>query len=131
MSLRKLDPEHDTYVSLATYRRDGREVRTPLWIAGTGAEFHAFSAGNAGKLKRIRANPGVKLAPCDMRGGALGEWREARARLLTDPTEIATAHAALRRKYGLQMWVADMASRLAGRLGSRVYLTFVLASSTT
>ncbi len=128
MSLRKLDPEHDTYVALATYRRDGQEVRTPLWIAGTGPEFHCFSAGNAGKIKRIRTNPRVKLAPCDRRGGALGEWREARARLLSDPTEIATAHAALRRKYGLKMWIADLASRLAGRLGNRVYLTFALES---
>ena len=37
------------YVSLATYRRDGREVRTPVWVAGDAGRLYVFSEAAAGK----------------------------------------------------------------------------------
>ena len=81
-------PGTDSYVSLATFRRDGREVRTPVWIAGDGPEYFIFSAGNAGKVKRIRANPRVRVASCNARGGDIGEWREATARVLSTQADV-------------------------------------------
>src|SRR5262245_32779271 len=62
------DPAVERYVNLATYRRNGAEVRTPVWIAGEGDRYYVFSAGEAGKVKRIRVTPRVRLAACDMRG---------------------------------------------------------------
>ena len=50
------DPAVESYVNLATFRRNGREVRTPVWIAGADCLYYVFSEGNAGKVKRIRAN---------------------------------------------------------------------------
>ena len=49
-----LDAAREPYVCLATYRRDGREVRTPVWIAAEGGVFYVFSAPEVGKVKRIR-----------------------------------------------------------------------------
>ena len=42
------------YVRVLTYRRDGREVATPVWFAASGGKLYVFSAGEAGKVKRLR-----------------------------------------------------------------------------
>ena len=124
-------PGTDSYVSLATFRRDGREVRTPVWIAGDGPEYFIFSAGNAGKVKRIRANPKVRVASCNARGGDIGEWREATARVLGTQAEIGLAYAALRRKYGALMWFGDVLSKIMGRFNDRALIAIRLENSPT
>ncbi|MGR8920751.1 MAG: PPOX class F420-dependent oxidoreductase [Gammaproteobacteria bacterium] len=107
------------YVSLATFRRNGAEVRTPVWVVGLDATLYCFSAGDAGKVKRVRANGRARVASCDARGGSLGAWHEATARLVDDATLGARVYAALRRKYGWQMALLDWLARLTGRLGRR------------
>ena len=115
-------PETDKYVNLATFRRDGREVRTPVWIAGSHGRFYVFSTGDAGKVKRIRNNGQVRLATCDMRGNVTSDWVEARARILTSEREVAAALKALRDKYGVPMRIGDFLAKLSGRFGKRAYL---------
>lgn len=117
-----LDPARERYVSLATFRRDGREVRTPVWMAGTAPRYYVFTEPHVGKVKRIRANGRARLAACTMRGHVTGDWVDARARIVDDPAIVARAYAALRAKYGFAMWVADMLSRLSGRYHKRVIL---------
>ena len=39
------------YVSLATFRRDGRQVRTPVWVAPHEGRLYVFSECDAGKVK--------------------------------------------------------------------------------
>jgi len=116
------------YVSLATFRKTGAEVRTPVWIAGAGDRFFVFSAGDAGKVKRIRARRRVRLARCDVRGRVSSGWLEGEARIVTDSATTARAYAALRQKYGLRMWVADLLSKATGRYGARAVLEIRLAS---
>jgi len=110
------------YVSLVTRRRDGREVATPVWIASSEGAHYVFSEARAGKVRRIRANPAVRLALCDMRGRVLSGACDATARIVTDPSIVARAYVALRRKYGWQMWLIDLLSRLAGRYDRRAIL---------
>jgi PPOX class probable F420-dependent enzyme len=111
------------YVSLATRRRDGRLVPTPVWLATTtdGVGW-VFSAGDAGKVKRLRNFPGVRLAACSFRGAPRSAWLDAEARIVTDPARIAQAYAALRAKYGLAMRVADLLSHLSGRHARRAMI---------
>jgi hypothetical protein len=115
------------YLNLATYRRNGQEVRTPVWFAGADPLYYLFSAGDAGKVKRIRANGRAKVVSCDVRGGITGDWFEASARLLDDASEIQHAYRALRRKYGWQMRLTDVASRLTGRYAKRQLIALELA----
>lgn len=117
-----LDPARERYVSLATFRRDGREVRTPVWMAGTAPRYYVFTEPQVGKVKRIRANGRARLAACTMRGRVTGEWIDARARIVDDPATIARAYAALRAKYGIAMWIVDTLSRLSGRYDKRVII---------
>jgi len=119
--------DREKYLNLATYRRNGLEVRTPVWFAGADPLYYLFSAGDAGKVKRIRANGRAKVVSCDARGGITGEWFEASARLVDEATEIQQAYRALRRKYGWQMRLTDLASRLTGRYQKRQLIALELA----
>ena len=110
------------YFNLTTYRRDGRAVDTPVWFAGTGGTYYVFSAGDAGKVKRLRRSPQARVAVCDVRGNLQGDWIPANAHLLSDPQAVSGALQALRGKYGVQMWIADLLSRLSGRFNRRAYI---------
>jgi uncharacterized protein len=114
------------YLSLATFRRDGTAVRTPVWFAAAGGKLYVFSAGDAGKVKRLRRSPRAQVAPSDVRGRARGPWRDATARLVTDPSLIERGHAALRAKYGWQARVTDLLSRLTGRRNRRAWIEIEL-----
>ena len=120
------NPARDTYVSLASFRRDGREVRTPVWIAGDAPVFYVFSAGEAGKVKRIRRNPHVRIATCNVRGGDLGDWQDGAARIIESAAEIGLAYKALRKKYGTLMWLGDVLSKLVGRFEKRTLIAIRL-----
>jgi uncharacterized protein len=95
--------EGQKYLSLETFRKNGEGVRTPVWFAaekdgGTGPVLYIYTIGETGKVKRIRNNPRVRIAPCDMRGNVTGEFVEARVEILSG---VAAAHATqlLNRKY--------------------------------
>lgn len=116
------------YFSLATFRKNGKEVATPVWFAGAGNAFYVFSAGNAGKVKRIRAGSRARVAACDARGKVLGEWQDAAARLVTDSAEIGVAYGALRKKYGFLMAVTDFFAKLNGRYERRQLIAVSLSA---
>lgn len=92
------------YLNLETFRTSGEGVRTPVWFAagppdgGTAQALYVYSTGDSGKVKRIRNNPRVRVAPCDMRGNLRGEWVDARAEVL-QRDEAANAMRLLNRKY--------------------------------
>ena len=116
------------YLSLATFRRNGAEVRTPVWFAAVGDTLVVVSAGDAGKVKRLRRSRAARVAPCNARGTPQGDWRDATARLLTDADAIARAHAALRAKYGWKMWLLDAVSGLTGRARRRAWIAIEVAN---
>lgn len=118
--------EQEPYISLKTFRRDGRAVATPVWSAPANGHLYVFSAGDAGKVKRLRNNMVVEIAPCDMRGKLLGPWTEGTAVCFDDPAEIDVALTALRKKYGWQMRLADWGAKLTGRFNRRAYIRISL-----
>lgn len=120
------DPGTERYVSLATYRRDGREVRTPVWLVALNQRHYLFSAGQAGKVKRIRANARAQIAACDARGRLCSIWIDASARIVKDPHLMLRVFAALRRKYGWQMWIADVFAQATGRYRARAVIELEL-----
>jgi uncharacterized protein len=121
-----VDPATEKYVSLATYRCNAVEVKTPVWIAQVAGRYYVFSAGDAGKVKRIRATPRVRLAACDVRGNLRSAWIEARARIVSDPVLIAEVRKSLQRKYGFLMRVTDLMATITGRIRRRAYIEIEL-----
>ena len=120
------DFARERYVSLATFRRNGAEVRTPIWFAVIDQRLWMMTGGDTGKVKRLRNNPRVRVAPSDVRGIVHGPWRDGTARIAADPREIAEARAMLRAKYGWQATLLDVVSRLSGRIRRRVWLEVAL-----
>lgn len=114
------------YLSLATFKRDGSEVPTPVWFAELDGSLYAFSERRAGKIKRLRNSPRARVAVCDVRGRLRGEWIDANAQVVDDPATIDAAFAALRRKYGWQMRVTDLLSTLSGRIRNRAVIRIEL-----
>src|SRR5262245_13129827 len=116
------DLDREAYISLATFRRDGRAVETPVWFARRGERLYVFTENDAGKVKRLRNAPGARVAACNVRGRLRGNWIDVRGRLVGDARTERDAYAALREKYGWQMALVDFFSRLAGRIGSRAII---------
>jgi uncharacterized protein len=87
-------------VLLTTYRRDGIPVATPVSIAVDGDRAFVRTWDTAWKMKRIRRNPTVAVAPSTLRGTPTGPALRARARILTG-AEAAHAARLLARKHPL------------------------------
>jgi uncharacterized protein len=85
---------------LSTFRRDGTPVSTPVWAALADGRLYVRSERAAGKLKRLRNDPRVLVAPCTMRGKPLGTPFEAHVRTLAAGEQLL-AERALASRYGL------------------------------
>jgi len=106
------------YLLLTTFRRDGRAVATPVWSARDGDALYVWTAADSGKVKRVRNNGDVTLAPCDFRGAPSGEPVAGRAALL-DQADDGHARAVIQRKYGVVGWLTMFGSRIRrGRAGT-------------
>ncbi len=119
----------ERYLSLATFRKNGRAVETPIWFAHSDGRYYAFSEAKAGKVKRLRNSPRARVAACSARGVVRGEWMNAEAQIIHDEEVQRTAYKALRAKYGAQMWITDFISRLSGRIHKRAVLEISLVDS--
>ncbi len=89
-----------SYISLTTFRKNGQPVPTPVWFGEEGGKFYVMSNAKAGKLKRVRNNPQVRIALCTMRGRITGPEMPALARILP-PEQAEVGRDAVRRKYWL------------------------------
>jgi PPOX class probable F420-dependent enzyme len=89
------------YCLLISYRRSGEPMPTPVWF-GLDAEGRVYvrTEADAAKVKRVRANPRVLIAPANARGKPLGPLAEGRARVLAAGEE-ERAESALSANYGL------------------------------
>ena len=85
-------------VLLTTYRRDGTGVGTPVHIAVDGDRAFIRTWDTAWKLRRIRNNPEVEVAPSTVGGKPTGPAIRARARVLGG-AESKYAAKMLARKY--------------------------------
>ncbi|MFZ0478171.1 MAG: PPOX class F420-dependent oxidoreductase [Terriglobales bacterium] len=88
------------YISVATFRKTGVPVYTPVWFAEESDKLCFMTNSNLGKVKRIRNNPQVKIAPCTIRGKITGPEFTATARIV--PAEdAARVRRAIKAKYFL------------------------------
>ncbi|MGH9537065.1 MAG: PPOX class F420-dependent oxidoreductase [Terriglobales bacterium] len=88
------------YISLATTRKNGTTVWTPVWFGEGDDNLYVMTRSDSGKYKRIKNNPRVRVAPCTIRGKIVGPEFAAEARIL--PTEEwPRARKTIERKYWL------------------------------
>lgn len=118
------------YVSLSSRRRSGTEVSTPVLFVAEGNRVFIWTSAMSGKACRIRANPEVTVAPCDMRGEVTGPCLAGVAEVLGAD---ASQHAArlFCQKYGPTLALFKHAHAVRRRLGRGsewIYLSVELAS---
>jgi uncharacterized protein len=88
------------YCQLVTFRRTGVRVPTPVWFALAGECLYVKTERPSGKLRRLRNDARVEVAPCTLRGRVLGGFVPGRARVL-DRDESDVAERVLRARYGI------------------------------
>jgi hypothetical protein len=86
------------YISVSSYKRDGTAVATPVWFVQDGGRLLVETDAASGKVKRIRRNPVVSVAPCTASGKLRGPGVVAVARVLAD-SETPAVERALTAKY--------------------------------
>jgi hypothetical protein len=89
------------YINLETYKKNGKEVQTPVWFVIDNDQIFVTTRPDTGKVKRIRNNPTVKIMPCGMRGEPKGEWISGTARFATE-SESKNAGTLRSKKYGIK-----------------------------
>jgi len=111
------------YLNLATFRKTGVAVETPIWFAKDGDTLYAFSTAEAGKVKRLRNSSRARIAPCTVTGKLTGGWVDAEAFVLDDKEGKDRAYQAIKKKYGLKMTALNIGAFLGGRLNKRAFLS--------
>jgi PPOX class probable F420-dependent enzyme len=109
-------------VLLTTFRRDGTPVATPVSIAVEGDHAFVRTWDTAWKLKRMRNNPLVEVAPSTITGKPTGPAIRAKARIL-DGEESKHAGRLLAQKHPiLHGIVVPLVHRLRGNTTMHVEL---------
>jgi PPOX class probable F420-dependent enzyme len=100
------------YCLLTTFRKSGEPIPTPVWFGLADGKVYFRTEAAVGKVKRIRNDPRVRVAPCTVRGRPLGPPAEGLARVL-GPEDSERAEHAIASNYGL-------ARRLYAGIGQRL-----------
>jgi PPOX class probable F420-dependent enzyme len=100
-----------TYISLTTFRKNGDPVATPVWVVREGDSLFVITEDNSGKIKRLRNNPAVLLAPCDVRGRVEGDTVSGIAHLAA-PERVADMRKLLAAKYRVTYRVMMLGDRV-------------------
>jgi PPOX class probable F420-dependent enzyme len=115
--------EGQNYISLETFKKSGEGVKTPVWFVLQDGVLYVYTEADSWKIKRIRNNPRVRVAICNMRGDVKGPWLDATASIIAGDEQIAVDKL-LSRKY-LMKRIFGVFSKLRGR--GRTYVKIVPA----
>lgn len=98
----------ERYISLTTFKRDGTPVSTPVWVTSDdGRRLLVWSGAKTWKVRRLRRDPRVLVAPSTFKGRETGERIAARGRVIQHPG----IDELLRQKYGWHKRVLDFVNR--------------------
>jgi uncharacterized protein len=95
------------YLNIETFRKNGVGVKTPVWFVESNNELCFVTEPQSGKVKRMRNNPKVRVAPCKMDGTVTGEWQPATVRFMQGD-EIKNAEKLYNKKYGLMKFLFEL-----------------------
>ncbi len=93
--------EKQQYLNIETFRKNGIGVKTPVWYVQDAGLLYVRTLDDSGKVKRIRNNSNVQIAPCKVNGQVVGDWVKATAKEKRDKPTAQKVDKLLNRKYGL------------------------------
>ena len=90
------------YLSITSYKRDGRGVATPVWFVQQDGGLLVETDAASGKVKRIRRNPQVRVTVCTASSQLRGEQMLAVAEILPG-SETGAVERLIADKYRFDM----------------------------
>jgi PPOX class probable F420-dependent enzyme len=91
--------DNQRYIVMETFRKNGTPVSTPLgFVKASDTTLYVSTTADSGKVKRLRNNNRVRVAPGTGGGQPLGAWHEATATFL-DATESKRVYRLIVGKY--------------------------------
>lgn len=108
------DLARERYLSVTTFRKDGSEASTPVWVVSDDPHRLLVATGaDTWKVRRIKHNAHVRVAGCSARGKVHGETLEGKARLVDEEKLVRRLQY---EKYGFQKRLIEGTYRLYLRL---------------
>jgi len=98
---------NQNYIVLTTFKKNGQGVTTPIWFVFEKEKILFCTRASFQKVRRMRNNPHVEIAPAKARMGApkdykiIGQTIQGLARLL-EGEEAKAANRLLGKKYGFK-----------------------------
>lgn len=108
------------YIKLVTFRKNGQPVGTTVWFTTDGTKIYVVTRSETGKVKRLRNNPNVRIAPSGMIGKLKGKWFDGRA-AFANAQDLEYALESRKKKYGLKAKLAGLFIRAKGLVGIVIY----------
>ncbi|NND86308.1 MAG: PPOX class F420-dependent oxidoreductase [Nitrosopumilus sp.] len=100
-------------ISLETYRKNNQPVKTPVWFVVKNNLIYVVTRSKTGKVKRLKNNSNVRIAPCTFKGKITGDEISGVVTILND--EEAKEVVKWRdKKYGLIAKIAKFFSKNKG-----------------
>ncbi len=91
-------PFRGKYISLTSFKRDGVGVATPVWFVVEDEHLLVQTDAESYKVRRIRHNPQVTVAPCNASGRTQGPAVSATAEV-RGGAELEHVRSLMARKY--------------------------------
>lgn len=107
------------FLSLTSFKRDGTGIATPLWSVSDGRRLFAFTDAHSAKVRRVRRDPHVLVAPCLPNGTVRGKPLAAHAEVLTDDFNLERVQKLMLSRYRISYRVVMLFYRLGRRLRGR------------
>ena len=107
------------YLSVTSFKRDGGGVATPVWFVSDGRRLFALTDLHSAKIRRIRHNPRVLIAPCRADGKLRAAPVPAHADVLTATADLERVQQLLLERYKLTYRFVMLAYRLGRKLRGR------------
>jgi len=101
-------------ISLETYKKNGNPVKSPVWVIAENGTLYVRSGPESWKVKRIRNNPSVRVAPSTMSGKVNGEWVKGEAHFV-EGNEAKRILELFNKKYGFMIKLLNFYNKLRGR----------------
>ncbi|MCX6055440.1 MAG: PPOX class F420-dependent oxidoreductase [Chloroflexi bacterium] len=95
------------FINIETFRKNGVGVKTPVWFVEINEELCFTTESDSGKVKRMKNNPNVRIAPCKMDGTVTGDWCDAKIRFMEE-SEFKNTEKSYNKKYGVTKLLFDL-----------------------
>ncbi len=117
------------YLSVTTFKRDGTPVATPVWFVAEGGRLLIYTNPDSFKVKRMRRNASVMVAPCNATGRLRGDPAPATVEFLP-ADENDHVMALINHKYRvdkvLKLPFYNLVQRLRGKRTSGPIVTIAI-----